>query len=108
MTQLRVSVSLGTLDFALLTMISTFSAPNDYEELSQILTFSGSSTEQTVTVTINDDNLLEVNEVFRATLEILNVVADQDSIVLQPAEISVIILDEDSECTNPDTFSVEL
>ena len=72
------------------------------------MTFSSSSTEQTITVTINDDDLLEINEVFRATLELVNVAADQDSVELQPEEASVTILDEDSECTIPHTFSVAL
>ena len=48
-------------------------------------------------INIVDDNLLEINKVFTATLELVNG-NDADRIVLQPVEASVTILDNDSEC----------
>ena len=62
------------------------------------MTFSNESTEQTVVVNIVDDDLLEINEVFTAKLEFVNG-NDADHLTLQPVEVSVTILDNDSECS---------
>ena len=88
-------------------MFFNISAPVDYQDLSQILTFSNSSMEQTIMVTINDDNLFEDNEVFRATLELVDVDADLEGVLLLPAEASVTIFDEDGEYIIPHTFYLE-
>ena len=72
------------------------SAPSDYMSLSEVVTFSSSSTIQSVQVTIVDDDLLEIDEVFTASLELVNAV-DVDRIVLMPASAPVTIFDDDSE-----------
>ena len=86
-------------------MVSTTLGLVDCEDLSQILTFTSSSMEQTIMVSINDDNLFDDNEVFRATLELVNIDADRNSVLLRPVEAAVTILDDDSECL-PHTFSL--
>ena len=47
-------------------------------------------------VTIVDDDLLEIDEVFTASLELVNAV-DADRVVLMPASAPVTIFDDDSE-----------
>jgi hypothetical protein len=51
---------------------------------------------QTVNVTIVDDDLLEIDEVFSASLTLVNPDADA-RVQLQPDSANVIILDEDGE-----------
>ena len=48
-------------------------------------------------VTIEDDSLLEIDEVFRATLGLVNS-DDSSRVTLSPAEASVTIFDDDREC----------
>ena len=48
-------------------------------------------------VTIEDDTLLEIDEVFRATLELVNS-DDSSRVTLSPTEASVTIFDDDGEC----------
>ena len=73
------------------------SAPGDYADVSNEVTFSSGSTDHTIVVNIVDDNLLEVNEVFKAVLGFVNG-NDAGSVVLDPVEASVTILDNDGEC----------
>ena len=47
-------------------------------------------------VSISSDNLLEIDEVFPAMLQLVNDV-DSQCVMLQPNEASVTILDEDGE-----------
>lgn len=51
---------------------------------------------QTVNVSIVDDNLLEIDEIFRASLAPENA-AGAAQVILQPDSAEVTILDEDSE-----------
>ena len=48
-------------------------------------------------VTIEDDSLLEIDEVFRATLGLVNS-DDSSRVTLSPAEASVTIFDDDGKC----------
>ena len=73
-----------------------FVAPSDYGDISQVLTFSSSVSLQTVNVSIVNDNLLEIDEVFTASLTLENT-ADAARVNLQPDSAEVTILDEDSE-----------
>jgi hypothetical protein len=73
-----------------------FTAPSDYAGISQVLTFSSSMTLQTVNVNIVDDDLLEIDEVFSASLALVNPDADE-RVQLQPDSAIVTIIDEDGE-----------
>ena len=66
----------------------------DYTPISEVLTFSNSSTTQTAHVSIVNDSLLEINEVFTASL-LLDDPADLDYIQLGPTSASVTIIDDD-------------
>ena len=72
----------------------TFPAPSDYAASTIVLTFSSSMPQQSVIVSIENDDLLEIDEVFGATLELVNV-QDRDGVMLDPAQASVTILDDD-------------
>ena len=64
----------------------------------EVLTFTGTSTEQMVEVTIENDDLLEIDEVFRAMLDHELVNADDvGRVMLTPDVATVTILDDDSE-----------
>ena len=81
-------------------------APSDYANISQVLTFSSSVNLQTVNVNIEDDDLLEIDEIFRASLALVN--ADIDSRVqLQPDLADVTIFDEDGECITKNIYIQE-
>ena len=73
-----------------------FAAPLDYTTISQVLTFSSSVSLQTVNVSIVDDNLLEIDEIFTASLALENA-ADAARVILHPNSTEVTILDEDGE-----------
>ena len=73
-----------------------FAAPSDYGAISQVLTFSSSVTFQLVNVSIINDDLLEIDEVFTASLTPENA-ADAARVNLQPDSAEVTILDDDSE-----------
>ena len=73
------------------------SASEDYADISEEVTFSRTSTVHTVVVNIVDDNLLEIDEVFTATLELVNG-DDAARVLLQPVEAPVTNLDDDGEC----------
>ena len=58
---------------------------------------------QIVNVNIEDDDLLEIDEIFRASLALVN--PDTDSRVqLRPDSADVTILDEDSECITKNSY----
>ena len=50
--------------------------------------------QQSVIISIENDDLLEIDEVFGATLELVNE-EDRDGVMLDPAQASVTILDDD-------------
>jgi hypothetical protein len=58
---------------------------------------------QTVNVTIVDDNLLEIDELFSASLALVNPDADA-RVQLRPDSADVTILDEDGECVANDNY----
>ena len=73
-------------------------APLDYVAVTEVLTFTSTSTEQMVQVTIENDDLLEIDEVFRAMLDHELVNADDvGRVMLTPDVATVTILDDDSE-----------
>ena len=100
MVQLKVKAIM--INLYILVLLSPYhthiilSAPSDYTSLSEVVTFSSSSTIQSVRVTIVDDDLLEIDEVFTASLELVNAV-DADRVVLMPASAPVTIFDDDSK-----------
>ena len=69
-----------------------FSAPSDYISVSQVLTFSSSITAQTVQVPIVDDLVMELSEVFTASISLEN---SSDHVELMPNSISITISDDD-------------
>ena len=69
-------------------------APLDYASVSQVLTFSSSVTFQTMNVSIVDDNLLEIDEMFRASLALQND-TDAAGVIFQSNSTVITILDED-------------
>ena len=71
-----------------------FAASSDYFPISEVLTFSGSSTTQIVHVSIVNDRLLEINEVFTASLS-LEDETDRDYVQLNPSSASITIIDDD-------------
>ena len=73
-----------------------FADSADYGAISQDLTFSNSMTFQLVNVSIVNDDLLEIDEVFIELLALVNA-ADAARVNLQPNSTEVTILDEDSE-----------
>ena len=60
--------------------------------------FSSSSQVQTLQISIVNDSILEMNEVFQASLTLVNA-ADADRVMLQPSSASVTIVDEDGKYT---------
>ena len=83
-----------TLIFNYKLLFHNISASGDYSAISEEVTFSRTSLEQTVVVNIADDDLLEIDEVFTAMLGLVN----GDRVILRPMEASVTILDNDGEC----------
>ena len=75
----------------------TYSAPSDYTSISRVLIFSNSSTVQTVQVPIVNDLVLELNEVFIASLSLENF---SNRVKLVPNSVSVTINDDDGTILN--------
>ena len=73
-----------------------FVAPLDYLSISEVLTFSSSSTTQIVNVSIVNDQLLEVDEVFTVYLSLVwDSPADLGYVQLGPTSASITIIDDD-------------
>ena len=81
-------------------------APLDYAAISQVLTFSSSMILRTINMTIEDDNLLEIDEAFSASLALENPDADS-RVQLQPDSADITILDEDGECIANNNYGQE-
>ena len=58
------------------------------------LTFSASVSSISVNVSINDDTIDELDELFRAALDL---VSDNDRVVVAPASADILITDNDGE-----------
>ena len=69
-----------------------FAATSDYITISQVLTFCNSSTVQAVQVPIVNDSVLELSEVFTASISLAE---DSNIVELMPNSVSVTILDDD-------------
>lgn len=67
----------------------------DFEEQNMNITFSPGSTEDTVTISIFDDEYLEYDEQFNCTLTLI--APNLPSIQLMPSLATVTITDNDSE-----------
>ena len=67
----------------------------DFEEQNMNITFSPGSTEDTVTISIFDDEYLEYDEQFNCTLTLI--APNLPSIQLMPSLVTVTITDNDSE-----------
>ena len=72
----------------------TFSAPGDYEAISYNVTFPAGLNENTVTINLPDDNVLEPTETF---LVQLHLPPEQVGTVLGMDTALISILDNDSE-----------
>lgn len=70
------------------------SAPDDYVMLDELLTFSPSQPSITIDVAINDDQIVEVDELFKASLTL---VTDNSRVTINPALADVTIRDNDGE-----------
>ena len=69
-------------------------APVDYIPISEVITFSSSSITQTVHVSIVNDPLLEIDEVFTVSLS-LEDKTDLGLVQLNPTSTSITIIDDD-------------
>ena len=67
---------------------------SDYVSISQVLTFSSSSTVQIIQISIVNDLVLEQNEMFTVSL-VLKESDDIDIVELMPKSVSVTIIDDD-------------
>ena len=81
-------------------------ASSDYAAISEVLTFSNSVNLQTRNVNIVDDNLLEIDEMFRASLALVNPVTDS-RVQLRPDLADITIFDEDGECITKNNYGQE-
>ena len=76
------------------TLLSQYNS--DYEAISTVFNFTNTSLEQNISLTINNDELLENNEEeFMVILERLN--RTDNCVILQPDSATVTILDNDSK-----------
>ena len=81
-------------------MLSLFSIPvgDDYIPLSMDLTFNGRVKRIDLNVTINDDDIVELNEIFSGRLTVVTMGPNAPQSTLNPATAQISILDEaDSE-----------
>ena len=69
-------------------------APLDYSPISEVLTFSSFSTARTARILIVNDSLLEIDEVFTASLS-LDDPADLGYVQLGPTSTFITIIDDD-------------
>ncbi len=72
----------------------SITAPADYASLDTILRFSSTVTEHAIPVTIQDDDLDEINERF---LGFLRNVTFNPSVSISPDQATINIIDDDSE-----------
>ena len=72
-----------------------FAVPSDYTSIPQVLTFSSSSTVQTMQISIVNDSALELSEVFTVSISLAENSNDIDTVELMPNSISVTIIDDD-------------
>ena len=72
----------------------TFPAPSDYVASTIVLTFSSALPQQSIIVSIENDDLLEIDEAFGAMLELVNE-EDRDGVMFDSANAFVTILDDD-------------
>ena len=87
-------------------MLFCFSAPDDYRVVGeQLLTFSGTSSSQTVEISLTDDSVSEGTETFVAALEVVGSVSS--GVQLDPSEATVQINDDDSTSLLYPTFCVQ-
>jgi len=78
-------------------------APSDYTALTNSLVFNGATSSQTVTVTIQDDNVVEQQfENF-----ILSLCVFDPTVILSPVTANVIIEDDDSKLTHSVSYSIQ-
>ena len=89
-------------------MLSLFliSAGVDYVPLSMDLTFNGRMNRIDLNVTIIDDNIVELNEIFSGRLAVVTMGPNAPQSTLNPATAQISILDEaDSELMHKSTNS---
>ena len=77
-----------------LTWFFPFLDPSDYIATTAVLTFSNLLTLNIVDIAIQDDNLIEIDEVFNARLELVNA-EDAQGVIFYHQNTTVIILDDD-------------
>lgn len=76
--------------------IVSYTVQEDFGPTSANLTLDNASQQVNVNVSIFGDDLLEMNETFRAQIILVNV-EDSNCVLLQPAVANVTILDDDRE-----------
>ena len=72
--------------------------PGDYNQTTEVFTFSPSATQFILTVPITDDDVLEANELFSVRAELLT--TDATGVTIDPEQSDVTIIDEDGMCEN--------
>ena len=78
-------------------------APSDYTALNNLLVFNDANRSQTLTVTIQDDNVVEQQfENFVMSLCVFD-----PTVILSPVTANVIIEDDDSKLTHSVSYSIQ-
>ena len=72
---------------------STFPAPGDYTSVTQLLTFTPSTTRLSVSIPITNDNVTESPEALISRLT--GLIPNDTSVVLNPDEAVIQIIDDD-------------
>ena len=71
----------------------TFPAPGDYTSVTQLLTFTPSTTQLSVSIPIIDDNVVESTEAFISQLT--GLIPSDAAVILSPNEAVIQIIDND-------------
>lgn len=77
---------------SLIVCVSINAAPEDYLPINQTLTFDSETVRQTVSVSIVDD---AVDENLEDLIALLALEIEADEVQLQPAEATLLIIDDD-------------
>lgn len=72
-------------------------APSDYDDFSCVLNFFSNTIGFDLPISIINDDLVETDEVFSASLSLVNPTADT-RVQLQPNSAKVTIINDDSKC----------
>ena len=91
--EIREGVFENEIGIRLTTKDIDTEAPNDYANISMILTFDNDMDKQCVNIILDNDMILENNETFEVLLDRL----DDTRVILMPERAEVIIIDDDGK-----------